>query len=145
MSRIPEEHAEAHIDFSLRYFFNQVYHSIKCLRIGNQAAYRFEVAEGIKPFLQAVFCLHERRPLAFYKYLAWELEHHPLEKLSLSSGELLDDIQSILDTGDYRVQQRLVREVEHLAHAEGFNSAVDEWKGGLEWIKGFQHEEEPLS
>ena len=138
MSRIPEAQVKSYIEFSLRYFINQVYHSVKCLRVDDQIGYRFEAAEGIKPFLQAVFCLHDRRPLAFYKYLPWELEHYPLDKLSFSSDELLQTIQSILDTGDYRAQQSLLREVARIFPAEGFSSALDSWERGYKWAMTFK-------
>lgn len=138
MSRIPEAYVNSYIEFSLRYFINQIYHSVKCLRIGNQTGYRFEAAEGIKPFLQAVFCLHNRRPLALYKYLQWELEHYPLNKLSFSATELLEIIQSILDTGNYRAQQSLLREVERIFPAEGFSNALDDWDKGYKWAMNFK-------
>lgn len=143
MSLIPRAHVESYIDFSLRYFINQVYHSIKCLQIDNQLGYRFEAAEGIKPFLQAVFCLHDRRPLAFYKYLQWELAHYPLDKLSFSSSELLQTIQTILDTGNYKAQQRLLREVEHVFPEAGFFTTIDEWGGGFKWAMNFKPDSKP--
>jgi len=137
MSRIPEEQVTPYIDFSLRYFINQVYHSTKCLRVNNQIGYRFEAAEGIKPFLQAVFCLHDRRPFAFYKYLEWELEHYPLTKLRFSSSELLELIASILNTGDYKAQQTLIKEVERIFTAEGYTNALNDWDQGYKWAMNF--------
>lgn len=67
--RVPVERVEEHIRQSLRWYFNQVYHSLKNLRVGNEVGCRLEAAESIRPFLEAVFCLHERRLVPYYKYL----------------------------------------------------------------------------
>lgn len=60
-SRVPGEHVDEYVRFSLHWFVNQVYHSIKSLRAGNMSAYRLEAAECIRPFLQAMFGTHDRR------------------------------------------------------------------------------------
>ena len=109
------------------YDFNQVKHSLKNLRAGNMIGYRVEAAEEIRPFLQAVFYLHDRRVVPYYKYLRWELETHPLYRLNLSAGELLDSLLQILETGDWRTQQKLLREAKRVLTAAGYGECFD-WK-----------------
>ena len=138
MSLIPKEKQASYINDSLQYAINQLYHSIKCLRDRHDLAHRLEAAEGIKPFLQALFCLHDRRPAPFYKYLKWELEHYPLEKLSLSSEELISAITSILGSGDYQAQQMLYKKTEPLFLSKGYDSAFKEWNKGYEWALHFK-------
>ena len=125
-SKVPENIAEDHMRQSLRWYFNQVYHSLKNLRAGNMIGYHMEAAEGIRPFLEAIFCLHNRRLVPYYKYLRWELETYPLNKLNLSADELLQDITRILDNGDYRTQQKLLRETHRIFTVEGYGEYF-EW------------------
>ncbi len=106
-SRVPLEHIDEYIRFSLHWFVNQLYHSIKSLRVGNKSAYQLEAAECIRPFLQVIFGIHDRRLVPYYKYLRWELETYPLEQLRVPVDELLHDFERILQTGDYRTQQKL--------------------------------------
>jgi hypothetical protein len=126
VSHVPFVIAEGHIRQSLRWYFNQVYHSLKNLRAGNIFAYRMEAAEGIRPFLDAVFCLHDRRLVPYYKYLRWELENYPLYKLNLSLDEVLLCITQIMESGDYRIQQKLLREAQKVFTAEGYGNYF-EW------------------
>ena len=126
VSHVPVEHVEAQIRGSLRWYFNQVYHSLKNLRAGDTIGHRLEAAEGIRPFLEAVFCLHDRRLAPYYKYLRWELETYPLYKLSLSADELLDSLLRILETGDWHSQQRLLREGRRAFTSAGYGDYF-EW------------------
>jgi hypothetical protein len=135
--RVPTEQVEKFINYSLRWFMNQAYHSLKCLRLGNATASHVEAAEGIKPFLQAVFCLHDRRVAPFYRYLDWELENYPLDKLEIDSSTLSDALLSIVKSGDYRAQQLLLREAERIFQREGFTSAFHSWRHGYKWILSF--------
>lgn len=127
VSHVPSDHVEEHIRQSLRWYFNQVYHSLKNLRAGDMIGHRLEAAESIRPFLDAVFCLHDRRLTPYYKYLRWELETYPLSKLSLSPDELLGCLMQILETGDWRAQQRLLREAKRTFTAEGYGEFF-QWK-----------------
>ncbi len=127
MSHVPLERVEEQIRGSLRWYFNQVYHSLKNLRAGNMIGHRLEAAEGVRPFLEAVFCLHNRRLAPYYKYLRWELETYPLYKLNLSANELLECLVQILETGDWRAQQRLIREAKRTFTLAGYGHLF-EWK-----------------
>ncbi len=62
--RVPVEHVDALINQSLDWYINQVYRSLKCLRAGDPVGYRLEASESIRPMLQALFCLHDRRVAA---------------------------------------------------------------------------------
>ncbi|MEM7533075.1 MAG: hypothetical protein AAF639_12920 [Chloroflexota bacterium] len=132
-SRVPEEHVDAFIRGSLDHYINQVYRSIKCLRSGNDVGHRLEAAESIRPMLNALFCLHDRRVLPYYKYLAWDLAHYPLDKLDCSSEELLHDILAIVEGGDCLVQQKWLRKVESLFRREGYGDVFDAWEGKDQW------------
>lgn len=127
VSHVPPEHVEGQIWGSLRFYFNQVYHSLKNLRAGNMIGYRLEAAREIRPFLDAVFCLHDRRLAPYYKYLRWELETRPLYRLNLSADELLDSLLQILESGDWRTQQRLLREARRVFTEAGYGEYFD-WK-----------------
>ena len=65
-------------------------------------------------------CLHDRRLVPYYKYLPWELESFPLFKLELSAPELLRSLTEIVETGDWRIQQRLLREAKRVFTLEGY-------------------------
>jgi len=141
-SRVPAEHAWRYIDGSLDWYVNQVYRSIKDLRVGDLVSHRLEAAESIRPLLQALFCLHDRRLVPYYKYLGWELTRYPLYKLSLSGDELLRRLLSILEDGDYAAQQELLREVERVFRAEGFHRVFDDWDGKDRWAMTFAPEQD---
>ena len=134
---VPEPHARDFIEGSLDWYINQVYRSLKGHRAGDSLCYRLEAAESVRPMLQALFCVHDRRVMPYYKYLRWELERHPLTKLSLSSDELLGRVSRVLGTGDYRSQQVLLRETERVARAEGLGRVFDGWDGKDRWAMAY--------
>ncbi len=82
---------------------------------------------GERPFLEAIFCLHDRRLVPYYKHLQWELETYPFTKLALSADELLHSLTQILETGDWRTQQKLLRVAQKAFVAEGYGDFFD-WK-----------------
>jgi hypothetical protein len=58
--RLPAEVKEKFIAGAVDYFINQTYRSLKCFRDGTPAGARLEAAEGVTPFLNALFALHDR-------------------------------------------------------------------------------------
>ena len=65
--RIPSDKVTGVINHSLDHYINQVYRSLKCLRIGDMIGYHFEASESIRPLLTAMFALHDGRLLPYYK------------------------------------------------------------------------------
>lgn len=113
-SRVPTEAVTAYIRYSLSWFVHQAYHSLKSHRVGNTIGHRLEAAEMVRPFLQAIFASHDRRLVPYYKYLRWELEHHPLDRLTLSTDALLDCLLQVLEHGEHQAQQVLLEEARQL-------------------------------
>ena len=62
-----------------------------------------------------------------YKYLRWELETYPLTQLHLSPDEPLRCLTRILETGDWRTQQKLLREAERAFTLAGWGDFFT-WK-----------------
>src|SRR5690348_13694341 len=77
--RVPADCVRGFIDASLDHAINQIYRARKCLRDGDATAARLEAAEAVGPLLDAIFAINGGRLRPYYKYLAWELETHPLE------------------------------------------------------------------
>ena len=136
--RVPVEHVDALINESLDWYINQVYRSLKCLRAGDRVGYRLEASESIRPMLQALFCLHDRRVLPYYKYLAWELARFPLTKLRFPAAEFQADLLRILTDADRRTQQKLLVEMESLFRAEGYGPVFDGWQGKDRWAMTYE-------
>ena len=126
---MPAEHVDSHINASLDWYVNQVFRSLKCLRAGDMVGYRLEAAESIRPLLQALFCLHDRRVMPYYKYLTWELEEFPLDKLRFTGSQLLTDVLQILTDADYQTQQKMLIEMESIFRSEGYNQVFDDLGG----------------
>ena len=129
--RIPEAHVDDYLFHSLNHFLNQPYHSLKALRVGDTVGHRLEGAEMIRPFLQAVFAIHDRRIVPYYKYLRWEMETYPLHKLTLSVDELLACFYQILENGAYQAQQQLVHEAKAVFTNEGYGEMFEQYRARL--------------
>jgi hypothetical protein len=129
-SHVPLEHVDEYVRISVHQFINQVYHSIKSLRVGNMTAYRLEAAECVRPFLQAMFGVHDRRLVPYYKYLRWELETYPLAQLSIPVHELLRDFEQVLTAGDYRIQQKLLLEIQRVFRTSAYGYLFSQY-----WVR----------
>jgi hypothetical protein len=106
-------------------YINQTYRS---LRYGT----RLDAVEAVPHALRAIFALGGRvRP--YNKYLAWELEHHPLE--GWDAEELLALVDRVL-RGDREAQHQLFERIESAARTEGFGDVVDGWEPDVEWLRG---------
>jgi len=125
--RVPEEEVAGYVAGSLDGYLNQVYRSLKCRCAGDAACQRLEAAESVRPLLQALFAVHDRRVVPYYRYLAWELEQRPLSKLSLSGGELLGLLLRVPDAAEPAAQGTLLRAAEALFRAEGYGHVFDAW------------------
>ena len=134
--KVPANEVRKFVQGELDHYINQVYRSIKCLRDGNLIGYRFEAADSIKPLLDVLFAVHDRRIRPYYKYLQWELTEFPLDKFSWTANQLLEMIQTILADGSYQAQQEIFREVERVLRAEGYGEVFDGWGHEL-WIRDY--------
>ncbi|HEX8071458.1 MAG TPA: hypothetical protein VF546_15990 [Pyrinomonadaceae bacterium] len=134
--KVPADEVRKFVQGELDHYINQVYRSIKCCRDGNTIGYRFEAADSVKPLLDVLFAVHDRRLRPYYKYLQWELTRFPLHKFSWTADQLLELLQTILADGSYRAQQHIFREVESVLRAEGYGEVFDSWGEEL-WIRDY--------
>ncbi len=130
-------------DETARYYFdayaNAVFRSLKCVRDGDAFGTRTEAAESVSSFLHLIFAVHGRlKP--YGKYLVWELEQFPLEKLPWDAEEIQTDLLTVLTKADVATQQKLLKGIVDLARAEGYAEAVDGWGDVLDWMLAFQTE-----
>ncbi|HEU4558806.1 MAG TPA: hypothetical protein VFS20_13190 [Longimicrobium sp.] len=131
--RVPGAEVEKHVALSLDWYLNQLYRSLKCRRDGDAAGQRLEAAESVRPLLLALFAAHGGRLVPYYRYLAWELEHEPLHKLTLGPGELIRLLLHVQATADSAAQGTLLRAVEPFFRAEGYGAVFDAWKVDEWW------------
>lgn len=136
--KIPEKHWKKYLEGYLDGYINSVYRSIKCLRDDNFVGYRLEAADSVRLFLICAFAFHNRRIKPYYKYLEFELEKYTLEKFPWTSNKLIKMLLKILETGDYKIQQVILKEMEILARKEGLGSTFDSWGGDEKWTMSFQ-------
>lgn len=135
-ARIPEACVDGFIEDSIDHWINQAYRSLKCQRDDQLLAARLEAAEGIPPLLNAVFALHGGRLRPYAKYLAWELEAHPLEQLPWAPAVFLDRLKEVLDTGDIAAQRDLIQGLAPIFRAAGHRAVLDDWDQAWPWLLG---------
>lgn len=134
IARVPPEDVAGFIHASLDHALNQAYRALKCLRDGNRPASRLEAAEGAAPFLDAAFALHAGRLRPYYKYLQWELETYPLDKLPFRPEALMDRLAGMLAPGGGPVLCRVLAESRPAFRTAGHGGAFDGWGEKLAWI-----------
>jgi len=131
---VPPSEVAQSIHNALDHALNQAYRALKCERDGDAAASRFEAAEGVTPFLDAAFALHGGRLRPFYKYLAWELATHPLDRLPFGAEALRERLLAVLAPGAATALSGLLAESEPAFRAAGHAKAYDGWEATLPWI-----------
>jgi hypothetical protein len=110
-------------------YVNMLYRSLKNARVGLELASLLDAQESIPWFLEFVFAVHGRlRP--YNKWLAWELETHPLPWNDLPR------LERIARTGDLDEQRALFREVEAMAREHGHGRVIDGWEPDVAWLRG---------
>ena len=137
-SRVPLEHVESHICYSLSWYLNQAYHGLKALRAGDREAHRLEVGEAVRPLLDALFAIHGRRLLPYYKYLRWELENFPLRQLSFGASELMEMVLRLQSAGHPDTLRALTTEARRLFSPRGYAHLFEEYRARL--VIGFPKE-----
>jgi predicted nucleotidyltransferase len=120
-------------------YVNSYYRSAKNAALGLELAALLDAQESIGPLLEFLFAAHGRlRP--YNKWLAWELEQHPLPEpscnLQLGSEELLPRLERIARTGDLSAQQALFRDVEAFARERGLGATIDAWEPDVPRLRG---------
>ena len=133
-ARIPAAELAGVIHAALDHALNQAYRALKCLRDGDTAASRLEAAEAVKPLLDAVFALHGGRLRPYYKYLAWELETFPLQRLPLDGPALLDRLAAILGENAALALRELTATTLPAFREAGYSSAIEGWGETMDWI-----------
>jgi nucleotidyltransferase-like protein len=104
-------------------YVNSYYRSLKNARIGLELASLLDAQGSIPQLLDFVFTAHGRlRP--YNKWLAWELENHPLPSNTLQLGK----VERIARTGNVEDQAEVFREMEELARANGLAHVIDGWE-----------------
>jgi hypothetical protein len=111
-------------------YVNMVYRSLKNARRGLELASLLDAQESLPWFLEFVFTVHGR-PRPFNKWLAWELETHPLPM-----QVRLDQLDRIARTGSVGDQQSLFRDVEKLARASNHAKTIEGWAADLAFLRG---------
>lgn len=110
-------------------YVNMLYRSLKNARLGLELASLLDAQESIPWFLEFVFAVHGRlRP--YNKWLAWELEMHPI------GWHDLPRLERIARTGDLGEQQALFRTAEALAREHGHGRVIDGWEPDVAWLRG---------
>ena len=130
--RLPAEVVDATVVASLDDYINFYYRSAKNHERGLRDAARLDAAESLPPLLTALFAL-ERRVRPYNKWLAWELEHHPL---ATAPPELFPRCLAILETGDLAAQQSLFRDAERIGRERGYGDVFDGWRPDVPWLRG---------
>jgi hypothetical protein len=135
-ARVPPEALADFIDRSLDHFINQIYRALKAGRDGLAAAARVEAAQGVTPLLDALFALHGGRLRPYAKYLEWEFEAHPLERLPWPPDALVAALLEIVAAAAPDTLRVLLRGTEGLARDSGHGAVFDAWGDALCWMRG---------
>ncbi|MDP9227199.1 MAG: nucleotidyltransferase domain-containing protein [Actinomycetota bacterium] len=105
-------------------YINQSVRAAKSLRDGEEGAARLDQAEAVALALETIFALESRvRP--YNRYLAWELECHPL---SLPYDQDLPLTVKALADGDVVRAATLFRVIERCSRQSGWEEVLDAWK-----------------
>jgi len=134
---IPKDRREDFINRQLDAYVNGFFRSVKSFQKKDLVGIRLEAASSLPCLLNALFALHDRAT-PFADYLTKELQRRSLEKFPWQSKELLDALLKILENGDLRIQQKLVKMVETVFRKEGFNKVFDDWEDKLPWAMNFK-------
>jgi hypothetical protein len=130
--RLSQKEADARARASLDAYVNSLDRSLQSARLGLDLESRLDAAESVSHLLDTLFAL-EGRVRPYNKYLAWELETHPLADWSAS--ELRAALPRVLD-GDVVAQHLLFREVELRARRRGLGDVVDAWGADVAGFRG---------
>lgn len=131
---VPADKLDGFVRASLDHFTNQVYRALKCLRDGDATAARLEAAEASGPLLDALFALNGGRLRPYYKYLAWELEAHPLARCPWPA-ETMPALLAGLAQADANNLRSLFNAAEGQFRETGYGVVFDAWGDALPYIR----------
>lgn len=109
-------------------YLNSLHRSFKCLRNNNIFAAQLHTLDTISNLLTFIFAI-EGRVKPFNDLLEWELEHHPLSQLPISSDDFINKIKIIINQADFDIQKELLEIVKKLALDNDCNDEVIAWEG----------------
>mgnify|MGYP001586081433 FL=1 len=109
-------------------YLNSLHRSLKNLRDGNVLAGHLDATETIPRILTFIFAI-EKRVRPFNKFLAWELENHPLAKLPINSSEFIEKIKVVAQNADFETQKELLEIMRKLAMENGHADEIADWEG----------------
>lgn len=122
---LPQEFARAQARTWLDSYVNSYYRALKNARDGSRASSALDSAESVNYLLEFAFSA-ERRARPYNKYLAWELETHPLERAWWDPTQCIDTFLRVA-AGDLRAGTEVFRGVEDTARLAGFSDLLDSW------------------
>ena len=125
--RIPPGEVTKFIEASLDAYINFIYRSLKCFRDNHYLGARLEATVELGCLFNVLFALHDGRLCPYYKYLVWELETHPLDKIPWTAEEFEGKITRILDDADVDTQREIFLTVEKLCRDDGYGHVIDGW------------------
>ena len=124
---LPESVREELIKESIDAYLNQVYRSAKYWRDGKNLSAYIDATESL-PFLMTALYALENRLKPYNKYFEWELKNHPLKLLPWGVDEFISDYKHILETGDIKTQEKILKDVKKLFIENGFKNIFSDWK-----------------
>ncbi|MFI4936451.1 MAG: hypothetical protein ACHP7N_17725 [Caulobacterales bacterium] len=136
-ARVPEGEIEPFVAASLDHALNQLYRAVKCLRDGDKDASRLEAAEGVTPFIDALFAVHGGRLRPYYKYLRWELAQHPLERAPFAPEALMALLTGLVAPEGVFALQRLMAKTQPLFRSFGHDATYDGWGRALDFMLNY--------
>jgi len=135
---VPAPEVDGFVAGRLDHALNQLYRSAKCLRDGDPDASNLEAAEGVTPFIDALFAVNGRRLRPYYKYLRWELTEHPLGLSPYSPPELMALLTGVVAPDGVFALQRLMVETKPLFCAHGHAPTYEAWGEALGWMLSYR-------
>ncbi|MHA1354902.1 MAG: nucleotidyltransferase domain-containing protein [Candidatus Heimdallarchaeota archaeon] len=137
---IPKDQIKGFIEGHLDGYINGIYRSLKAHRDGYHIAFRYEASLSVIILLDVLFALHDGRLAPYSKYLEYELKKYPLKKLPWTNDEFLTMFLDILDTANYKTQQKIMIVLEKICRKEGYGHVFDSWEGNEKWCMIYEPE-----